>query len=125
MKRVIGARANEEERQLLGRIDAWYEAGGQRLDADGDNLYEHGAAVSLFDHWWPLFVRAYQSGEMSQNAGGLVRWPVWLLMPVGFAILLAQCASELIKRVAFLTGHRAEPFSTPSGSAEPRPMPVE
>jgi len=60
---------------------------------------------------WPVFERAWVSGEMSQNAGGLIRWPAMLLIPAGFSILLAQCASELIKRVAFLTGHRAEPFS--------------
>lgn len=54
---------------------------------------------------WPLFQQAWTSGEMSQNAGGLVRWPVLLLMPTGFALLLLQAASELIKRLAFLTGH--------------------
>ncbi len=53
---------------------------------------------------WPFFVNGYQSGEMSQNAGGLIRWPAYLLIPVGFALLLAQGVSELIKRVAFLTG---------------------
>ncbi len=60
---------------------------------------------------WPVFERAWVSGEVSQNAGGLIRWPVLLLIPVGFSILVLQCASELIKRVAFLTGHRSEPFS--------------
>lgn len=60
---------------------------------------------------WPLFVQAWHSGEMSQNAGGLVRWPVLLMMPLGFALLLLQAASELIKRVAFLTGHLAHPFT--------------
>jgi acyl-homoserine lactone acylase PvdQ len=58
MKRVIGTGGGEEERRLLAQVDAWYDAGAQRLDADGDNLYEHGAAVALFDQWWPLFVRA-------------------------------------------------------------------
>jgi TRAP-type mannitol/chloroaromatic compound transport system permease small subunit len=53
---------------------------------------------------WPLFERAYQSGEMSSNAGGLIRWPVYLLIPVGFAVLLLQSLSELVKRAAFLTG---------------------
>jgi len=54
---------------------------------------------------WPLFERAFSSGEMSSNAGGLIRWPVYLLIPVGFAVLLLQSMSELIKRVAFLRGH--------------------
>ncbi len=53
---------------------------------------------------WPLFVQAYQSGEMSQNAGGLIRWPVYALMPLGFVLLLLQGLAELIKRIAFLRG---------------------
>lgn len=61
---------------------------------------------------WPLFMNAYDTGEMSQNAGGLIRWPVYLLMPVGFALLLIQSLSELVKRLAFLAGHRSEPLST-------------
>jgi TRAP-type mannitol/chloroaromatic compound transport system permease small subunit len=48
---------------------------------------------------------------MSQNAGGLIRWPVLALIPLGFAILLVQSLSELIKRVAYLTGHREHPFT--------------
>ena len=56
------------------------------------------------DLGWPLFVRAWESGEMSQSAGGLVRWPVYGLIPLGFALLLLQGASELIKRIAFLRG---------------------
>lgn len=67
---------------------------------------------------WPLFERAWVSGEMSQNAGGLVRWPVLLLMPAGFALLALQGLSEVIKRVAFLRGLRDEPFSAePAGAA--------
>ncbi len=53
---------------------------------------------------WPLFYAAYTTGESSQNAGGLIRWPVFLMMPLGFALLLMQAFSELIKRVAFLRG---------------------
>ena len=53
---------------------------------------------------WPLFMRAYVSGEVSSNAGGLIRWPVYLLIPVGFAVLMAQGVSEIIKRAAFLAG---------------------
>jgi len=60
---------------------------------------------------WPVFERAWVSGEVSQNAGGLIRWPVLLLIPVGFSILALQSVSELIKRVAYLQGLRDEPFS--------------
>lgn len=53
---------------------------------------------------WPLFANAWHSGEMSQNAGGLIRWPMYLLVPLGFALLALQGASEIVKRVAFLAG---------------------
>ena len=53
---------------------------------------------------WPFFMQAYTSGEMSQNTGGLIRWPAYALIPAGFALLLMQGISELIKRVAFLVG---------------------
>lgn len=53
---------------------------------------------------WPLVMRAYVSGEMSSNAGGLIRWPVFALVPVGFTLLGLQGLSELIKRFAFLQG---------------------
>ncbi|MBA3058620.1 MAG: TRAP transporter small permease subunit [Gammaproteobacteria bacterium] len=53
---------------------------------------------------WPLFTNALASGEMSQNAGGLIRWPVYALIPLGFALLAMQGVSELIKRIAFLKG---------------------
>ncbi|RID98035.1 TRAP transporter small permease subunit [Simplicispira hankyongi] len=57
----------------------------------------------------PFFLQGYQSGEMSSNAGGLIRWPVYLMMPVGFALLLLQGWSELIKRIAFLKGLVPDP----------------
>lgn len=53
---------------------------------------------------WPLFVNAWNSGEMSQNAGGLIRWPMYLMVPVGFTLLALQGISEIIKRAAFLAG---------------------
>jgi TRAP-type mannitol/chloroaromatic compound transport system permease small subunit len=55
---------------------------------------------------WPLFEQSFGIGETSNNAGGLLRWPVKLLLPVGFALLFLQGVSEIIKRVAALTGHR-------------------
>lgn len=52
----------------------------------------------------PFFLRGFYSGEMSSNAGGLIRWPVYAMMPLGFGLLWLQGLSELIKRVAFLLG---------------------
>jgi TRAP-type mannitol/chloroaromatic compound transport system permease small subunit len=67
---------------------------------------------------WPLFTTALATGEMSQNAGGLIRWPAYLLMPLGFGLLFVQSLSELIKRVAFLKGLRDEPMSYESGKSD-------
>jgi len=52
----------------------------------------------------PLVIKAYATGEMSSNAGGLIRWPVYALVPIGFSLLGLQGVSELIKRFAFLQG---------------------
>jgi len=60
---------------------------------------------------WPFFYNAWVTGEMSQNAGGLIRWPALALIPLGFSILLAQGVSELIKRIAFLRDAIDEPIS--------------
>ena len=55
----------------------------------------------------PYFMNSLISGEMSQNAGGLIRWPAVLAMPVGFAMVWLQGMAELIKRVAYLRGEYA------------------
>ena len=53
---------------------------------------------------WPLFQQALQSGEMSSNSGGLIRWPAMLTIPLGMSLLLLQGLSEIIKRIAWLMG---------------------
>jgi len=58
---------------------------------------------------WPVFMNAWTSGETSMNAGGLIRWPVRLLVPVGFFLLTLQGVSELIKRIAYLNGLIPDP----------------
>ncbi len=65
--------------------------------------------VIVIDLSWPLVVRAYNMHEMSNNAGGLVRWPVFALLPAGFVLLGLQGISELIKRVGFLRGLVPDP----------------
>jgi TRAP-type mannitol/chloroaromatic compound transport system permease small subunit len=62
---------------------------------------------------WPLVVGAYVTNEYSQNAGGLIRWPVLALLPLGFLLLGIQAVSELIKRVAFLKGLVPNPTAKP------------
>ncbi len=66
---------------------------------------------------WPVFENAWNTGEMSSNAGGLVRWPVLLLIPVGFSLLMLQGLSELIKRVAFLRGYIDDPLDNAESNA--------
>jgi TRAP-type mannitol/chloroaromatic compound transport system permease small subunit len=88
------------------------------IDAIGIVIFTIPLSIIMIDLGWPLAVKAWTSGEMSQNAGGLIRWPVWALLPIGFAILLTQAASELIKRLAFITGHTSEPFSVEDGKSD-------
>ncbi|MBM3397231.1 MAG: TRAP transporter small permease subunit [Betaproteobacteria bacterium] len=61
---------------------------------------------------WPLFIQAFNTGEMSSNSGGLIRWPVYALVPLGFGLLMLQGVSELIKRLSFLTGTGEDPLSS-------------
>ena len=59
---------------------------------------------------WPLFVESFVRHEVSTNAGGLIVWPARLMIPVGFALLIVQALSELIKRIAFLVGRGPDPL---------------
>jgi len=59
---------------------------------------------------WPIFIRTYTHGEISTNAGGLLIWPARLMVPVGFALLSLQGFSELVKRIAFVTGKGPDPI---------------
>jgi len=69
---------------------------------------------------WPLVAAAWASGETSTNTGGLVRWPLYALMPTGFVLLGLQALSELVKRLAFLAGRAPDPAADArrSGAAE-------
>ncbi|MBI4192225.1 MAG: TRAP transporter small permease subunit [Betaproteobacteria bacterium] len=58
---------------------------------------------------WPMFINSYQIGEMSINAGGLLRWPIKIFVPLGMSLLTLQGISEIIKRVGALTGHCPPP----------------
>jgi TRAP-type mannitol/chloroaromatic compound transport system permease small subunit len=75
------------------------------IDIFGFVLFMLPATVIMTYLSWPIFHNSWAQGEISANAGGLIRWPVKLLLPVGFALLTLQGISELIKRIAMLTGH--------------------
>jgi len=57
----------------------------------------------------PFFLKGFATGEVSSNSGGLIRWPVYALMPLGFSLLWLQGMSELVKRLAFLMGLIEDP----------------
>lgn len=63
---------------------------------------------------WPGFINSIESGEMSSDAGGLIRWPARLLIPVGFLLLSLQGVSEVLKRVLFLAGAGPDPGFKPT-----------
>jgi TRAP-type mannitol/chloroaromatic compound transport system permease small subunit len=64
---------------------------------------------------WPVFMDAWRSGEVSSNVGGLTVWPARLMLPIGFALLVLQGFSELIKRIAFLRGLIPDPDDKDEG----------
>ncbi len=66
----------------------------------------------------PSLQLAIETKEVSANPGGLLRWPVYALVPIGFSFLAIQSLSELIKRVAFLTGHGPDPHAKPEKTDE-------
>jgi TRAP-type mannitol/chloroaromatic compound transport system permease small subunit len=94
------------------RIDIFYNRlpprGQAWVDLLGGVLFLLPMAVLLAWLAWPMFLEAWTSGEMSPDAGGLLRWPVKLLLPLGFALLALQGLSEVIKQAGVLSG-RVEP----------------
>ncbi len=88
------------------RVDLFYSRLGGRgqaiLDLAGMVLFLIPVMVVMVYFCWPLFYKMLITGEMSSNAGGLIRWPAMLTLPLGFGLVLLQGVSEIIKRVAWL-----------------------
>ncbi len=88
------------------RVDLFYGLASERtriwIDIIGGVLFLMPICLILIYFTWPWFVDSWRIGEVSSNAGGLVRWPVKLVLPVGFALMALQGISEIIKRVAAL-----------------------
>ena len=99
------------------RIDILYNRFGPRgqawIDLAGGLLFLLPMAVLLAWLAWPMFHEAWATHEMSPDAGGLVRWPVKLLLPVGFALLALQGIAEVIKRIGVLSGQLVLPHEAP------------
>jgi TRAP-type mannitol/chloroaromatic compound transport system permease small subunit len=75
------------------------------IDIFGFILFMLPATIIMAYLSWPVFYNSWALGEISANAGGLIRWPVKIMLPIGFALLTLQGVSELIKRIAMVTGH--------------------
>ncbi len=93
--------------RLSHRARAW-------IDVIGTVLFLLPMATIIFWLALPMFINSFQRGEMSTDAGGLLRWPVKILIPTGFFLLFLQGISELIKRIAFLRGRLEDPFAHPA-----------
>ncbi|BAE51386.1 TRAP transporter small permease subunit [Paramagnetospirillum magneticum] len=79
------------------------------IDILGTLVFLFPMALLILTLSWPMFMKSFTMMEMSSDAGGLIRWPVKLLLPVGFSLLMLQGVSELIKKIAILTGDLADP----------------
>jgi TRAP-type mannitol/chloroaromatic compound transport system permease small subunit len=77
------------------RVKAW-------VDLLGMIFFLMPAAVLICWMSWPFFVESWRLMERSSNEGGLIRWPVKILIPIGFGCLALQGVSEIIKRIGFL-----------------------
>ncbi|NGM21032.1 TRAP transporter small permease subunit [Roseomonas stagni] len=94
------------------RVDLIYGSISERariwVDVIGIALFLLPAMALLAWMTWPFFVESWVRAETSSSPGGLIRWPVKLLLPVGFALMAVQGLSELVKRVALLRGIKLE-----------------
>jgi TRAP-type mannitol/chloroaromatic compound transport system permease small subunit len=99
------------------RIDIFYNRFGPRgqawIDLAGGLLFLLPMAMLLMWLSWPMFFEAWQTQEHSPDAGGLLRWPVKLLLPLGFALLALQGVAEIIKRIGVISGHLVLPREAP------------
>ena len=90
------------------RVDITYmmlsERGKEWLDLAGTLLFLLPSMIALAWLSWPVFAQSFRSEEISGSAGGLIRWPVQMLMPLGFSLVALQGVSEVIKRIAALMG---------------------
>jgi TRAP-type mannitol/chloroaromatic compound transport system permease small subunit len=91
--------------KLSPRTQAW-------IDVIGGLFFLLPACLIIAWYSWPSLVNSWQIQEMSSDHGGLIRWPMRLLIPVAFVLLSLQGISEVIKRIAFLSG-RVPPAAEP------------
>jgi TRAP-type mannitol/chloroaromatic compound transport system permease small subunit len=100
--------------RLKPRTRAW-------IDLLGGLFFLLPMAIVILTLAWPMFLDSWVRDEYSTDAGGLLRWPVKLLIPVGFLLLSLQGVSEVVKRAAFLAGLIPDPGERPSRVARVEP----
>lgn len=88
--------------RLPKRVRVW-------IDVVGYALFLTPLCLVMLYLCMPLLIEKIRSGELSPNPGGLLRWPVWVAIPLGFGLLLLQGWSQLIKCIAFLRGQGPDP----------------
>lgn len=88
------------------------------IEIAGTLLFLMPAAILIMVLAWPMFWDAWVTQEASPNAGGLIRWPAKLLVPVGFSLLIGAGLSHLIKCVGFLQGRCPDPTARESAKSE-------
>jgi TRAP-type mannitol/chloroaromatic compound transport system permease small subunit len=81
------------------------------IDVVGHTLFLLPLTIVMIVTGVPFFIRSFAIDEQSTNAGGLPQWPAKALVPLGFALLLAQAVSELIKRIAVIRGAIPDPHA--------------
>jgi TRAP-type mannitol/chloroaromatic compound transport system permease small subunit len=100
------------------RIDLFYGRLGKRgqawVDLLGGLFFLLPMACLLAWLAWPVFLESWQTMERSSDSGGLLRWPVKLLLPTGFGLLALQGVAEIIKRIGVLSGHYVLADETPA-----------
>lgn len=89
--------------RLSPRLRAW-------IDLIGGTFFLLPMAAMIMVLSWPVLVESFVRQEVSADAGGLLRWPVKLLIPLGFLLLVLQGLSEIVKRLAFLLGRIPDPL---------------
>jgi TRAP-type mannitol/chloroaromatic compound transport system permease small subunit len=102
--------------QLSRRAQTW-------IDIVGDVFFLLPMALIIMWLSLPMVIDSYVRNELSSDAGGLIRWPVKILIPIGFALLALQGVAQFIKRIAFLSGAGPDPGAKAQDGAMPKPTP--
>ena len=89
------------------------EKANQRIALFGHIFFLIPLCLIMLYEAWPYFIESYRIGEVSSNAGGLLRWPAKIMIIFGFALLLLQGISEIIKQIGVMLGVYVDPRSRP------------